>query len=423
MARSPFASMSDGARRRPGVRRGVRPGDGGAVLVRPDGVVAWRSDGPCRPIRARVRLAAAARPTVPTAASGAAPAVARGSASCRALRSRDAPGLVALAVSCPVARTPAVTRPVSRRGSATTKRDCRVAVRLEEDPAAHRGHQPPRREQADARAARPAAPLDPDERLEDALPVLDRDARAVVGDVDLDLVAEPPDRRCSRRRPIGAYFDSFSRSCSRTCRKRASSPMAVDRAGRSAPSGSGAAGAGAAASRPSRRPPGPRRTARATGRSGPRRGPTPGSSRRGGPGGRAGRRRRRASPARPARRGSAGGRLGEQVDVDAHDRQRRPQLVGHDAEQLGPRGIERGQLGEPRLDLGGQPALLDDPGQQRGDGLQEVDLVVARTGGRSRVWTLRTPTTSSCQTSGTDSIAGEALDVEAADPREARVAA
>ena len=49
----------------------------------------------------------------------------------------------------------------------------RVAVRLEEDPAAHRVHQPARREQPDARAARPAAALDPHERLEDALPVLD----------------------------------------------------------------------------------------------------------------------------------------------------------------------------------------------------------------------------------------------------------
>ena len=79
-------------------------------------------------------------------------------------------------------------------------------------------------------AARPAAALDPDERLEDALPVLDRDARTVVGHVDLDLVAEPPHADAHAVVADGAYFDSFSSSCSRTWRKRASSPMAIERA-------------------------------------------------------------------------------------------------------------------------------------------------------------------------------------------------
>lgn len=45
-----------------------------------------------------------------------------------------------------------------------------------------------------------------------------------------------------------------------------------------------------------------------------------------------------------------------------------------DAEVLGSGGVERGQLGQPGLDLGGQPALLDDARQQRGDGLEQADL-------------------------------------------------
>ena len=81
----------------------------------------------------------------------------------------------------------------SRRRQRHHEARAAVAVPLEEDPAAHRRHQPARREQPDPGAARPAAALDPDERLEDALPVLARHARAVVGDVDLDLVADPPD--------------------------------------------------------------------------------------------------------------------------------------------------------------------------------------------------------------------------------------
>ena len=68
-----------------------------------------------------------------------------------------------------------------------------VAVRLEPDAAAHRVHQPPRREQPDPRAAAAAATVDPDERLEDALPVLDRDAGSVVGDVGPDRPPGPPD--------------------------------------------------------------------------------------------------------------------------------------------------------------------------------------------------------------------------------------
>ena len=116
-----------------------------------------------------------------------------------------------------------------------------------------------------------------------------------------------------------------------------------------------------------------------------------------------------------------GGRLVQQVDVDADDRQRRPQLVGDDAQELGPRRIERGQLGQPRLDLGRQPALLDDPREQRGDRPEEGDLARPRTAASSRVWTLSTPTTVVVPDERHRQHPGEALDVEAADPREALV--
>ena len=94
--------------------------------------------------------------------------------------------------------------------------------------------------------------------------------------------------------------------------------------------------------------------------------------------------------------------------------------MGDDAQQLGPRGIERRELREPSLDLGGQPALLDDPGQQRGDRLQERDLVFAED-----------PRSARLDIQHADDLAvpherhrqhpGELLDIEAADPREARI--
>ena len=95
-----------------------------------------------------------------------------------------------------------------------------VAVRLEEDPAAHRGHQPARGEQADPRAATATAPLDPDERLEDALPVLARDAGAVVCDVDLDLVADPPDadaHALGRRRVLRFVLEELLEDLPEAC--------------------------------------------------------------------------------------------------------------------------------------------------------------------------------------------------------------
>ena len=61
------------------------------------------------------------------------------------------------------------------------------------------------------------------------------------------------------------------------------------------------------------------------------------------------------------------GLLGEQLRVGAHDRERRPELVGDHRDELGARLVDRLQLGGPRLRLLLEPALLDDPGQEVGD--------------------------------------------------------
>ena len=59
--------------------------------------------------------------------------------------------------------------------------------------------------------------------------------------------------------------------------------------------------------------------------------------------------------------GVVGGRgVGEQVHVGAHDRERRPQLVGDDREQLGAGRVQLREPVELRLGLGLHPALLDD---------------------------------------------------------------
>ncbi len=123
---------------------------------------------------------------------------------------------------------------------------------------------------------------------------------------------------------------------------------------------------------------------------------------------------------RVGERRGAGRHVGQQVDVDADHRERRPQVVGHDRQQLGAGGVERRQLGQPRLDLGGQPALLDDAGEQRRDRPQEADLLVAED-----------PRLARLDVEHADHLAvplerhgehpGQGLDVEAADPREAVV--
>ena len=152
---------------------------------------------------------------------------------------------------------------------------------------------------------------------------------------------------------VGAYFDSFSRSCSRTCRKRVSSPIATSGScGRSQRIGCGRK------QQPERldglvdRRDGIERRPRQPGQPLAADGGEDRIDEAVEPGelvqrGRPPRRRRR-----PRRRAPdvAGRRLGQEVDVHPHDRQRRPQLVGHDAQQLGPGRVERGQLGQPRFD-------------------------------------------------------------------------
>ena len=59
--------------------------------------------------------------------------------------------------------------------------------------------------------------------------------------------------------------------------------------------------------------------------------------------------------------------LGEQVGVGADDRERRPQLVGDEGDQLAAGLVDRLERLDPRLGLGLLAALLDDPGEQVGD--------------------------------------------------------
>ena len=74
-------------------------------------------------------------------------------------------------------------------------------------------------------------------------------------------------------------------------------------------------------------------------------------------------------------RGVARGGVGEEVDVGAHHRQRRPELVGDHREQLRAGRVELAQPVELLLGLGLEAPLLHDPRQQGRDRQQELDLV------------------------------------------------
>ena len=297
-------------------------------------------------------------------------------------------------------------------GSSTTKRRPAVAVRLEPDAAAHRVHQPPRREQPDPGPARSSPPLDPDERLEDALPVLGRDARPVVGDVGADRVALPPHadaHAVADRDVLRLVLEQLLEDLL----NRAGSPIAISARRRPLP-----ADRVAAEQQPQRLDgvvDGGDRVERVAGEAGqplaPDRGedrvdeaveprdllerrrlPLPGGRVRGG--GVAEQARRTPGP-------PASGVRSSWVTTDIRSARAASSAVSSR---------------EAALDLGLEPALLDDPGEQRADRPQQLDVLRARTAAAPRVWTLRTPMTRSCQTSGTDSIAWSALDVEAADP-------
>ena len=115
--------------------------------------------------------------------------------------------------------------------------------------------------------------------------------------------------------------------------------------------------------------------------------------------------RARLAPARGrATRGRERRLLGQQVGVGADDRERRPQLVGDEGDQLAAGLVDRLERLDPGLGLasaGGPSRRSRRAGRRR------------RRAGRRRaslksrgcsVWTLRTPTIWSCQVSGTDSI-------------------
>ena len=238
-----------------------------------------------------------------------------------------------------------------------------------------------------------------------------RHARAVVGDVDLDLVADPPDadaHALGRRRVLRLVLEQLLEDLAEARlvadRDHAASRGRSQRIGRgrsssrsvSTVSSTAATASNGARDSPVR--PSPRTDARIEST---RRSSRAELVRRG----RAATRRGRRSRRRP---GVAGRRLGQQVDVDAHDRQRRPQLVGHDAQQLGPgrRRARSARPAAPRPRRSAGPSRRSRPAAPRSS--RGTRSRPARTGAVSRVWTLRTPTTSSCHTSGTDSIPASA---------------
>ena len=78
----------------------------------------------------------------------------------------------------------------------------------------------------------------------------------------------------------------------------------------------------------------------------------------------------RAVPSTPP----AAGRRADELEARPDDRERRPQLVGDDRDEAGARLVDRPQAVDLGLRLGLQPALLDDPGEQRRERLEEADV-------------------------------------------------
>ncbi len=64
----------------------------------------------------------------------------------------------------------------------------------------------------------------------------------------------------------------------------------------------------------------------------------------------------------------------QQLHVRPHDRERRPQGVGHDRDEVGAGLVDGPQRLQLRLGLLLQPLLLDEAGQQRRQGLQEAHV-------------------------------------------------
>jgi prolyl-tRNA synthetase len=83
-------------------------------------------------------------------------------------------------------------------------------------------------------------------------------------------------------------------------------------------------------------------------------------------------------------------------------------------------GVERGQFGQPRLDLGRQAALLDDPGEQRGDRAEQRDLPIVEMPFCPGL-DVEDPDHRLVPLEWHRQHPGQAFDVEAAHPREALV--
>ena len=69
--------------------------------------------------------------------------------------------------------------------------------------------------------------------------------------------------------------------------------------------------------------------------------------------------------------------LGEQVRVRADHRERGPQLVGDEGDELAARLVDGLERLDPRLGLGLLAALLDDAGQDVGDRAELLDVGLA----------------------------------------------
>ena len=66
--------------------------------------------------------------------------------------------------------------------------------------------------------------------------------------------------------------------------------------------------------------------------------------------------------------------VGEQLRVGADDRERRPELVGDERDELAAGLVDPPELGDARLGLALLAALLDDPGEQVGDRAELGDV-------------------------------------------------
>ena len=307
-------------------------------------------------------------PSVPTSAV-IAPTIAGSSSTTRMRRGRV--DIVIMILALQVRWRP---RPAGRRRSGR-----RAVGRLAPQAGAHRFAEALGGVQADARAAggvRVAAGV----RLEDPLAPLVGDARPLVGDAELDdaLDERPVDRdRRLGRRVLDGVLDEVLEDLAEA--RRVGQARAAGRSARSRPGGGrGSAGA----SRRPRRPAPPRSTGVTDGgilRHDPDRGedrvdeavePLDLLERRAVP------RRARLAPGDVARLAAAERRLvGQQVGVRADDRERRPQLVGDERDQLAAGLVDRLERLDAGLGLGLLAALLDDPGEQVGDRAELGDVV------------------------------------------------